>query len=105
MIMLWRRFDAFTAATAAILIAPYGFHYDMPVVCLGLGLALYRHWDDAPPWQLAAIGLGFLTPILVEHGSVLVPPILLVALFAQTRLVGSDRARLHGAPANASSIH
>lgn len=87
-ILLWRRFDAFTAATAAMLISPYGFHYDMPVVCLGLGIALYRHWDEAPPWQLVAMGMGFLTPILVVFGSWLIPPILLVALFAQTRLKG-----------------
>jgi hypothetical protein len=92
-ILLARRFDAFTAATASMLISPYGFHYDMPVVCLGFGIALYRHWYDARPWQRISMGVGFLTPILVIFGSWLIPPILLVALFAQTRLnVPSDFA-------------
>jgi len=83
--LLTRRFDVFTAATASFLIAPYGFHYDMPVVSLGFGLLLYLKWRDLPAWQVFIGALGFLLPLLVGQGTWLGPPILLAGLYIQTK--------------------
>jgi alpha-1,2-mannosyltransferase len=83
-VLLTRRFDVFTAATAAFLISPYGFHYDMTVVCLGFGMFLFERWRSIPPWHVFACALAFLSPALVRAGTWLVPPILLVGLYIQT---------------------
>ena len=83
--LLWRRFDVFTAATAAFLIAPYGFHYDMTVVCLGFGLLLFTKWRDLPAWQTFVCAVAFILPLLVALGSWIASPILLLGLFVQTR--------------------
>jgi hypothetical protein len=82
--LLVRRFNAFTAATATFLISPYGFHYDMTVVCLGFGTALFRKWRSMPPWQTLIYALAFLSPVLVRAGTWLVPPLLLAGLFVLT---------------------
>jgi hypothetical protein len=79
--LLVRRFDAFTSATAAFLVAPYGFHYDMTVICLGFGLTLFRYWRSMPPLHTAVCACGFLSPLVVAAGTWLVPPILLAGLF------------------------
>lgn len=79
--LLVRRFDAFTAATAAFLVAPYGFHYDMTVICLGFGVTLFRYWRSMPPLYTAVCASGFLSPLIVAAGTRLVPPILLAGLF------------------------
>ena len=83
-ILLWRNFNVFTAATATFLIAPYGFHYDMTVVCLGFGLLLFTDWDRLRIWQRLVVMLAFLSPGLVAMGSWLVPPLLLAGLYVQT---------------------
>lgn len=82
---LSRNYNVFTAATATFLISPYGFHYDMAAVCLGFLILLYSHWDELPHWQKAAASLAFLTPVIVDYGTWLIPPILLVGLFVQTQ--------------------
>ena len=82
--LLVQRFDVFSASTATFLIAPYGLHYDMPVVCLGFGLLLYVKWRSMPSWQVFLAALGFLSPLLVGLGTWLVPPILLAGLYVQT---------------------
>jgi alpha-1,2-mannosyltransferase len=82
--LLTRRFDVFTAATAAFLISPYGFHYDMTLICLGFGIALFRHWRSMPPWQTAICALAFLSPAIVRAGTWLAPPILLAGLYVLT---------------------
>jgi len=82
--LLWRNFNVFTAATATFLIAPYGFHYDMTVVCLGFGILLFDQWVAMPVWQRLACVLAFLSPGLVAVGAWLVPPLLLAGLFVQT---------------------
>lgn len=82
--LLFRRFDVFTAATAAFLISPYGFHYDMTVVCFGFGVRLFQRWRSMPPWQTLVCALAFLSPVVVRAGTWLVPPILLVGLFVLT---------------------
>jgi hypothetical protein len=83
--LLVRRFDVFTAATAAFLIAPYGFHYDMTVVCLGFGLLLFRRWREMPPWQTFICGFAFLLPLIVALGSWIASPLLLAGLYVQTK--------------------
>jgi hypothetical protein len=83
--LLSRRFDAFTAATAAFLVSPYGFHYDMTVICLGFGATLFERWRSLPPWQTTVCALAFLSPVIVRAGTWLVPPLLLAGLFALTR--------------------
>jgi hypothetical protein len=84
-LLLVRRFDVFTAATAAFLIAPYGFHYDMTVVCLGFGLLLFRRWRSMPAWQTFVCALAFLVPMLVALGTWIASPLLLAGLYVQTR--------------------
>ena len=89
--LLAQRFDVFTAATASFLIAPYGFHYDMTVVCLGFGLLLFQSWRAMPPWQTFVAASVFLLPLIVLIGTWLAPPLLLAGLYVQTRTpVASD---------------
>lgn len=82
---LIRNYNVFTAATATFLISPYGFHYDMAAVCLGFAVLLYRHWDDLPVWQRVAASLAFMAPVIVDYGTWLISPILLVGLFVQSQ--------------------
>ena len=84
-LLLARKVNAFTAATATCLIAPFGFHYDMPVACLGFGLLLYANWASMPFRHRLPIGLGFIAPVLPIFGSWVVPPILFWALWAQVK--------------------
>jgi len=84
-IVLIRNFNVWTAATATFLISPYGFHYDMSVVCLGFAILLYTYWDGMPLWQRLTASLAFLTPIIVWYGTWWVPPIMLLGLFVQTQ--------------------
>ena len=90
-VLLLRRFDVFTAATATFLILPYGFHYDLTVVCLGFAVLLASRWDELAVFERAIGVAAFMAPALVTHGSWLVPPILLAGLFVQTR-TGTRRA-------------
>ena len=83
--LLVRRFDVFTAATASFLIAPYGLHYDMTVVCLGFGALLFAKYRSMPAWHAFIAALAFLSPLLVGLGTWLAPPILLAGLYVQTR--------------------
>ena len=81
----------FTAATAAMLISPYGFHYDMAVACFGFAIAIYHHWAGMRPFYRALLVGGFLTPVIVNGGTWFAPPILLGALWVQVRLNGQNR--------------
>nr|WP_277622583.1 glycosyltransferase 87 family protein [Sphingomonas telluris] len=87
--LLSRQINAFTAATAALLISPYALHYDMPVACLGFLLGIYSHWETLGTFQRAALAAGFLSPIIVYLGTWWIPPILLWALLVQVRLPAS----------------
>ena len=82
-----RNFNVWTAATAAFLVSPYGFHYDMTVACLGFGVLLRLHWDELLRWQRVVALLGFLSPELVIFGTWWIPPILLFGLFLQTKFL------------------
>jgi hypothetical protein len=83
--LLSRRFDVFTAATGSFLIAPYGLHYDMTVVCLGFGLLLYQRWRDMPAWETFICAIAFLLPLVVALGTWIASPILLAGLYVQIR--------------------
>lgn len=83
-LMLARKITPFTAATASLLISPYGFHYDMAVACLGFALAIHGGWSRATLLQRLALAGGYLAPVLVYLGTWWIPPLLLWALWVQT---------------------
>ena len=85
-LLLARRVNVFTAATASLIISPYGFHYDMPVVCLGFGLLIYERWDEMLLRHRIPVALGFLSPVIAIGGAWWMPPILLWALWGQVSL-------------------
>lgn len=82
--LLWRSFDVFSAATATFLILPYGFHYDLTVVCFGFAVLLTTRWSELRTWQKAVASAAYLTPGLVTLGTWIAPPILLAGLYVQT---------------------
>jgi len=96
LVLLCRSFNVFTAATASFLISPYGFHYDMAVVCLGFGLLLFQHWREMQPWQTVVAAFAFQSPLLVGLGTWVVPPILLLGLFVQTQWLPGERLNVRG---------
>jgi hypothetical protein len=84
-ILLTRRFDVFSAATATFLIVPYGYHYDLTVVSFGFSVLLARNWSELQLWEkLVACG-AYLAPGLVIGGAWIVPPLLLAGLYVQVR--------------------
>lgn len=91
--LLTRRFDVFTAATATFLIVPYGMHYDMTVVCLGVAALLASAWERLSIIERMVLILAFLSPALVRASAMLAPPLLLGALYLQVRHADAiDRA-------------
>lgn len=92
-LMLMRNLNAFTAATAALLISPYGFSYDMPVASLGIGLAIWGYWGELGWGKRLGLMLGFLVPTLAGLGVWWMPPILLWALWVQVGLPGREQER------------
>jgi hypothetical protein len=97
-LLLVRRINVFTTATAALLISPYGFHYDMPVACLGFGLLIYSNWAKMPFRHRLPIALGFMTPVIAILGVWFVCPIMFWALWVQVQYdTGAfDGARIAG---------
>ena len=85
-LILARNVNVFTAATAALLVAPYGFTYDMPTASLGIGLAVYRHWPELGWVRRLALMLGYLVPTVASLGVWWIPPILLWTLWVQVGL-------------------
>jgi hypothetical protein len=84
-LLLARNVNVFTAATASFLISPYGFHYDMTVAALGFGLLVFGHWHDMSIRHRIPIAIGFLSPVIAILGAWWIPPLLLWALWAQTK--------------------
>ena len=78
-ILLSFNVNAFTAATAGLLIAPYAFHYDMPAASLGFLLALQKERSLS---KALAFTAALLVPSLVRLGAFVAPPILIWALWA-----------------------
>lgn len=91
-LLLMRNVNAFTAATAALLVSPYGFTYDMPAASLGIGLAIWGHWQALGWSKRLALMLGFLAPTLANLGVWWIPPILLWTLWVQVGLEGRTEA-------------
>jgi hypothetical protein len=85
-LILMRRVNAFTAATAALIVSPYGFNYDMPTASLGIGLAIWSHWNELGWGKRLGLALGFFVPTLASLGVWWMPPILLWALWVQVGL-------------------
>lgn len=83
-------FNVFTAATATFLISPYGFGYDMPVVCLGFGLMLSVHWTEMDGGERLFAILAFLAPVLTRFGTWWIPFVLLLGLWVQVRIQRPD---------------
>ena len=77
--LLYFNVNAFTAATATLLVAPYAFHYDMPAASLGFLIAIYK---ETSPARTLAFTAAFLVPSLVRLGAWVAPPILLWALWS-----------------------
>jgi hypothetical protein len=84
-IVLIRNFNVWTAASATVLISPYGFHYDMSVVCVAFAVLIYTYWNKMPLWQRLVASLAYLSPIIVQFGTWWVPPVILLGLFIQTQ--------------------
>ena len=85
-LLLARNFNVWTAATATFLISPYGFHYDMTVVCLGFGIFCFESWDELAWYEKVLVGLAFAVPALVHFGTWFASPILLGGLWVQSRV-------------------
>jgi hypothetical protein len=92
-LILARNVNLFTAATAALLIAPYAFSYDMPVACLGIFLLAQKHWDELGTFDRLALALGFLCPSIARFGIWWVPPLLLWCLWVQVKLPAFELPR------------
>jgi hypothetical protein len=93
-IALWliirsRRIDPFALATATFLIVPYVFVYDMTVACLGFAIIIWRDWARLFFAEKTILTLAFLVPNVTLGLPALAPPILLMALWIQTREIGS----------------
>ena len=84
-LLLARNCNVWTAATATFLISPYGFHYDMPVVCLGFGVLAFERWNGLAWFEKVLVMLAFSVPALVYFGTWFASPILLGGLWVQTR--------------------
>jgi hypothetical protein len=84
-----RRIDPFALATATFLVVPYVFVYDMTVVCLGLAIIIWRDWGTLSYARKAILTLAFLIPNITLGLPALAPPILLMALWIQTKESGS----------------
>ena len=97
-LMLARNVNVFTAATASFLVSPYAFHYDMPVACLGFGLLVFGHWHEMPIRHRLPVALGFLSPIVALMGAWWVPPLLLWALWIQTKYDAASTVLPSAAP-------
>ena len=79
----YRRWDAFSAATATFVIVPYCFNYDMTVACLGFAILLFDRWSSLGWPQRASLVLAFFAPELSYFAGPVVPVALLCALQVQ----------------------
>lgn len=106
-VLLWtyRRWDAFIAATATVLVIPYVFGYDMTVVCLGAIILLCRYWDALELGQKLVLGAAFLSPNLTFIWPIAwaTPFVLLGLLVVQLQFAGREAlADRHPIPASPS---
>lgn len=85
LLVRYRRWDAFSAATATFLIVPYVFNYDMTVACLGFAILLFERWGSLGKTDRGWLVLAFFSPELTYYAGFLVPPILLATLNLQLK--------------------
>ena len=89
LLIRYRRIDPFVLATATFLIVPYVFVYDMTVVCLGFANIVWVHWQKLARWEKVVLTAAFLSPVITllfaRLTPMLAPPVLLAALYIQTR--------------------
>ena len=89
LLVRYRRVDPFAFATATFLIVPYVFVYDMTVACLGFAICIWNNWGSLSRGERAVLTIAFLIPVIaigVSHeGTLIAPPILLAALYIQTK--------------------
>lgn len=97
LVLLARQPGVFTAATATMLVSPYGFHYDMPAVCLGFAVLISTQWFNLRSWEKLIACLCFASPGLVLAGTWVVPPVLLAGLWVQVRHSERRSGSLSGA--------
>jgi len=98
LLIKYRKLDPFCAATATFVVMPYAFNYDMTVACLGIAVLLYLEWGTLSWPARITLSLAFLVPELTYVGKVvplLIPPILLIALWLQLTRSGSGCVHEH----------
>lgn len=93
LLLLARRVNAFTAATATMLVTPYAMTYDLTVVSLGFGLALVHHWPQLGWSRRAPLLGGWMAAGLI--GKWLMPPLLLWGLWALVSLPNEPGGEPH----------
>lgn len=81
--LLTKRFDVFTAATAALIISPYSFIYDSPAASLGIALSLI---EERSPVRSLILALALISPSMIMFGAWWVAAALLAALWVQVGL-------------------
>jgi hypothetical protein len=86
LLLKYRHWDAFSAATATFLIVPYCFNYDMTVACLGFAILLFERWSSLRPMQRVSLLTAFFAPELTYFAGAIVPFALLGALQVQLKL-------------------
>lgn len=79
-LLLVRRADVFTCATATLIISPYGFIYDTPAASLGIVLALI---DERNPLKVAILAIALLAPSMIMFSAEWAPAAFLAALWVQ----------------------
>ncbi len=75
-------------ATATFLIVPYVFGYDMTVACLGFAIIIWSDWERLSFAEKTILTLAFFVPNITFVLPALAPPILLLALWIQTKRSG-----------------
>lgn len=78
--LLAMRFNAHTAATAALIISPYSFIYDTPVASFGIALSLL---EERSPVRGAILLAALISPSAILFGAAWVPLAMLGALWVQ----------------------
>lgn len=114
LLLRYRQWDAFSAATATFLLIPYSFNYDMTVADLGFAIFLFERWSHLGRAQKAVFLIAFFSPELVYWAAPLVPVALLMALGLQlefasnpdapTRLIDSVREAFRRPPVGSQHV-
>jgi alpha-1,2-mannosyltransferase len=89
MLYLYNRIYTFVIENSTFLVVPYVFVYDMTVACLGFAIILWRDWSVLRKWEKTVLTIAFLIPVIAlginRLGAMIAPPVLLAALYIQTK--------------------